>query len=44
LPELIEDARRDAVDEADIEPLFRSAEGYLRMWKRAEQRTAELGG
>ena len=40
LPELVEDARRDAVDEADIEPLFRSAEGYIRMWERA----AALGG
>lgn len=44
LPELIEDARRDAVDEADLEPLFRSAEGYIRMWELAEQRSAELGG
>ncbi len=43
LPELIEDARRDAVDPADIEPLFRSAEGYIRMWELAEQRAAELG-
>lgn len=44
LPELIEDARRDAVDEADLEPLFRSAEGYIRTWERAEARAAELGG
>ena len=44
LPELIEDARRDAVDPKDIEPLFRSAEAYIRMWERAEQRAAELGG
>lgn len=44
LPELIEDARRDAVDEADIEPLFRSAEAYIRMWELAEQRAGELGG
>ena len=44
VPELIEDARRDAVDEADLEPLFRSAEGYIRMWELAEQRAAELGG
>ena len=42
LPELIEDARRDAVSDADLEPLFRSAEAYLRMWERAEQRAAEL--
>ncbi|MBL9101095.1 MAG: membrane dipeptidase [Myxococcales bacterium] len=44
LPELIEDARRDAVDPADLEPLFRSAEGYIRMWELAEQRAGELGG
>lgn len=44
LPELIEDARRDAVAEADLEPLFRSAEGYIRMWERAEQRSGALGG
>ncbi|HEY8378391.1 MAG TPA: hypothetical protein VIK91_17965 [Nannocystis sp.] len=42
LAELIEDARRDAVDEADLEPLFRSAEAYIRMWERAEARAAEL--
>lgn len=44
LAELIEDARRDAVDPKDIEPLFRSAEGYIRMWELAEARAAELGG
>ena len=42
LPELLEDARRDAVSEADLEPLFRSAEGYVRMWERAEERSAAL--
>jgi len=39
---VIEDARRDAESDADLEPLFRSAEGYLRMWERAEQRGAEI--
>lgn len=38
LPELIEDARRDAESDEDLEPLFRSAEGYLRMWERSEAR------
>ena len=42
LPEMLDDARRDAVDEADLEPLFRSAEGYIRMWERAEERAAAL--
>jgi hypothetical protein len=42
LPELIEDARRDGVTDAELEPLFRSAEGYLRMWERAEMRAAAL--
>ena len=44
LPELIEDARSDAVSETDLDPLFRSAEGYIRMWERAEARAAELRG
>ncbi len=38
LPELIEDARHDAVDDSQLEPLFRSAEGYVRMWEKAEAR------
>jgi hypothetical protein len=42
LAELIEDARRDAESEADLEPLFRSAEGYLRMWEKAEARAEAL--
>ena len=44
LPELIQDARADAVSDADLEPLFRSAEGYVRMWEKAEARGAALGG
>ena len=42
MPELIEDARRDAVDDTALDPLFRSAEGYIRMWELAEQRSASL--
>ena len=42
LPELLEDARRDGVTDAELEPLFRSAEGYLRMWERAELRRSAL--
>ena len=42
LPELIEDVRRDGTSDADLEPLFRSAEGYLRMWEKAESRGAAL--
>lgn len=40
LPELIEDVRRDGVTDAELEPLFRSAEAYLRMWEKAERRAA----
>ena len=36
-PELIEDLRRGGASDQDLEPLFRSAEGYLRMWRRAER-------
>jgi len=42
LPELIEDARRTGATEEDLEPLFRSAEGYIRMWEAAEARAAEM--
>jgi hypothetical protein len=44
LPELLEDARHDAVSDADLEPLFRSAEAWIRMWEKAETRSLELGG
>ncbi|MFW6067610.1 MAG: hypothetical protein ACOC97_04670 [Myxococcota bacterium] len=42
LPELIEDARQDGVTDEDLEPLFKSAEGYLRMWERARERGEAL--
>lgn len=42
LPELIEDVRRDGTPDEDLEPLFRSAEAYLRTWERSEQRATEL--
>lgn len=42
LPELIEDARRDGVTDEELEPLFRSAEAYIRMWERAEARAKAL--
>jgi hypothetical protein len=42
LPELIEDARRTGATDEDLEPIFRSAEGYLRMWERAEARSREI--
>lgn len=42
MPELIEDARLDGVTDEQLEPLFRSAEAYLRMWERAELRAAAL--
>ena len=41
--ELIEDVRRDGVTDKELEPLFKSAEGYLRMWEKSERRAAELG-
>lgn len=42
--ELIEDVRRDGVSDAELEPLFKSAEGYLRMWEKAERRAREIRG
>lgn len=40
--ELIEDVRRNGVTDEELEPLFKSAEGYLRMWEKSERRGAEL--
>lgn len=40
--ELIEEVRRDGVSDAELEPLFKSAEGYLRMWEKAERRAREI--
>lgn len=42
--ELIEEVRRDGVTDEELEPLFKSAEGYLRMWEKAETRGAALSG
>jgi microsomal dipeptidase-like Zn-dependent dipeptidase len=41
IPEYIEDVRRDGATDADLEPLFRSAEGYIRIWEKAVARAAE---
>ncbi len=42
LPELLQDARGDAASDDELDPLFRSAEGYIRMWERAEARGEAL--
>ena len=44
MPELIQDVRASGVTDEDLEPLFRSAEGYIRMWEKAEARGAALRG
>ncbi len=36
LPEYVEDVRRDGTTDADLEPLFRSAEALIRVWEAAE--------
>jgi hypothetical protein len=35
MPDFVEDLRRIGLGAAELEPLFRSAEGYVRMWERA---------
>lgn len=40
--ELIEDVRGDGVTDEALEPLFRSAEAYIRMWEKSEARGAVL--
>ncbi len=44
LPELMQDWRADALSDEEIEPWFRGAEAYVRVWEKAEARSAELGG
>ena len=41
-PEYVQELRNDGVTDAELEPLFRSAEAYLRMWEKAEARAAAL--
>lgn len=41
--ELIEDVRRDGVTDEDLEPLFKSAEGYLRVWEKSIARSTSIG-
>ena len=41
LPELLEDVRRDGTTDEDLEPLFRSAEAFIRMWEKAEARAGQ---
>ena len=36
LPELLQDVRLDGATDKDLEPLFRSAEAFLRLWEKAE--------
>ncbi|MEM6581448.1 MAG: hypothetical protein AAF699_09255 [Pseudomonadota bacterium] len=40
--EVIEDVRRDGVTDAELEPLFRSAEAYLRVWEKSEARGKQI--
>ncbi len=40
--ELIEDVRRDGVTDEELEPLFKSAEGYIRLWEKSERRGEEI--
>ncbi len=42
LPEYVEDLRKDANSDDELEPLFRSAEAYLRMWEKAERRSVSI--
>jgi len=42
IPELIQDVQNTGVTEQELEPLFRSAEGYLRMWEKARERAEAM--
>ncbi|MGM0575424.1 MAG: hypothetical protein ACQEXJ_06810 [Myxococcota bacterium] len=40
LPELLEEVRLDGATDEELEPLFRSAEAYVRLWEKAESLAA----
>ena len=42
MPELIEDVRNDGATDEDLIPLFKSAEGYIRMWELSESRASAI--
>lgn len=44
IPEYIEDVRLDGATEEDLEPLFRSAEGYIQTWEKAVARSEAGAG
>jgi hypothetical protein len=35
IPEMIQDLKNIGVTERDLDPLFRSAEGYIQLWEKA---------
>ena len=41
--DVIQDVRADGVTDEELEPLFRSAEAFVRMWEKAERRAEEIG-
>jgi microsomal dipeptidase-like Zn-dependent dipeptidase len=38
LPDLIQDLKQQGMTNQELEPLFRSAEGYIRMWEKIESK------
>jgi len=42
LPEFVQDLRLDGATDEELEPLFRSAEAFVRTWERAVARSEEL--
>jgi microsomal dipeptidase-like Zn-dependent dipeptidase len=39
LPDFVEDLKRVGLSDADLDPLFRSAEAYVAMWERIDSRS-----
>jgi len=42
LPDLIQDLKNAGLTDQDLQPLFRSAEDYIRTWEKCEQRSQAL--
>lgn len=44
LPDLWQDLKNVGLSDEDLQPLFRSAEAYIQVWERCEQRASAPGG
>jgi len=42
LPDMIQDLKKDGLSDQDLQPLFQSAEAYIRMWEKSVEAAAHI--